>query len=272
MALARKHSITHFNAPSGDIEGALNFASDNPFKNALIISNLTQLKNDCSIAIKQSLTGNPAVASLYKDLPFNAVALMVEAKEDLAGLFEDLAPKNPQLRDKPIYGLYDLKTTELIQSCFKVTEKTPEIKMTIGNTKIPEIDYNTNLYRLERLTIQDIVQISHLYGLVPSMAWTPRALTLGPYFGVYYNEHLVSIAGVHFAIETVAEIGNVVTHFKHRRQNLAYLCTKAVAECLRNSYENIFLCVFADNLSAIKLYEKMGFVKSEDLFLVQYYI
>ena len=272
MALARKHDIIHFDALSGDIEKVLNFALINPFKNALIISNLTQLKNDCSIAIKQSATGNPVVVSLCKDLPFNAVALMVEAPEDLVALFDDLALKNPELHDKPIYGLYDLKTTALIESCFKVTEKTPEIKMTIGNTEIPEINYDTNLYRLERLTIQDIVQISHLYGLVPSMAWTPRALTLGPYFGVYYNEHLVSIAGVHFAIQSVAEIGNVVTHFKHRRQNLAYLCTKAVAEYLRNSCDNIFLCVFADNLSAIKLYKKMGFVKSEDLFLVQYYI
>lgn len=272
MALAEKHGTTRFDIPAGYIETALNFALDNPLENALIISNLTQLKNDCSIVIKQSSMGNPVVASFYKDLPFNAVALMAEEAEDLFGLFEDLTLKNPELRDKPIYGLYNLKTAALIESCFKVTEKTPEIKMTIGSIDIPEINYDTNLYRLERLTIQDIVQISHLYGLVPSMAWTPKALALGPYFGVYYNEHLVSIAGVHFAIETVAEIGNVVTHFKHLRHNLAYLCTKAVAESLRNSCENIFLCVFADNLSAIKLYEKMGFVKAEDLLLVQFYI
>jgi len=272
MALAKKHDIANFDTPSRDIERALNFALNNPLKNGLVISNLTQLKNDCSIVVKQSSTGNPVVASFYRDLPFNAVALLVEEAEDLVGLLEDLSLKNPELRDNPIYGLYDLKTAELVESCFKVTGKTPEIKMTLGNTEIPEINYDTNLYRLERLTTQDIVQISHLYRLVPSMAWTPKALALGPYFGVYYDEHLVSIAGVHFANETVAEIGNIVTHFKHLRQNLAYLCTKAVVESLRNSCDNIFLCVFADNLSAIKLYEKMGFVKAEDLFLVQFYI
>jgi len=272
MALAKKQNMVHFESAYGDIKRALNFALDNPIKNALIISNLTQLKNDCSVTVKQSLNSNPIAASFYKDLPFNSVALMVETVEDLHGLIEELAKKNPQLRDKPIYGLYDTETTALIESCFKVTEKTPEIKMAINSMVIQEIDYDSNRYRLERLTVQDIVQISHLYGLVPSMAWTPKALTFGPYFGVYYNEHLVSIAGVHFATETIAEIGNVVSHFKHRRQNLAYLCTKAVIENLRNSCENIFLCVFADNDSAIKLYEKMGFTKIEDLLLVQYYI
>jgi GNAT superfamily N-acetyltransferase len=272
MALAKKQSATNFLNPGGDIKTAINFALGDPFRNAFIISNLTQLKNDCSLVIKQSASGDPIAASLYKDLPFNAVALMVETAKDLNWLLAELASKNTQLRDKPVYGLYNTKTTMLIEKCFKVTEMTPEVKMTIGNIEIPEIDYDDNLYRLERLTIQDIVQISHLYGLVPSMAWTPRALALGPYFGVYHDEHLVSIAGVHFAIEAVAEIGNIVTHFKHRRQNLAYLCTKAVVDSLRNSCENIFLCVFADNESAIRLYEKMGFVKSEDLYLVQYYI
>lgn len=272
MALAKKQNMIHFDSASGNIKKILNFALDNPLKNAFIISNLTQLKNDCSVTYKQSLNGNPVAASFYKDLPFNAVALMVETAEDLHELIEELSQKNPQLRDKPIYGLYDVETAALIESCFKVTEKTLEIKMTIDNTVTPDISYDSKSYKLERLTVQDIVQISHLYGLVPSMAWTPKALTFGPYFGIYYNEHLVSIAGVHFATDAIAEIGNVVTHFKHRRQNLAYLCTKAVIENLRNSCENIFLCVFADNDPALKLYEKMGFIKSEDLFLVRYYI
>ena len=103
------------------------------------------------------------------------------------------------------------------------------------------------------------------------MAWTPKSLSFGPYYGAFSKNSLVCLAGVHFAVNGIAEIGNIVTHFKHRRQNLAYCCTKAVIELLRNTCDNIFLCVLADETSAIKLYEKMGFVKIEDLNLVQYF-
>ena len=89
------------------------------------------------------------------------------------------------------------------------------------------------------------------------MAWTPQMLEHGPYFGVYFDDMLVSIGGVHFTTKWATEIGNVVTHFEHRRQNLAYKCTKAVSDNLHNTCHNIFLCVSADNIPAIRLYEKV---------------
>ena len=255
-----------------DIERALEYALKNPLKNAIIISNLTQLKADCSSTILQTGENEYAVGSFYMDLPFYNIALMAEKPSEVKELVEQFAARHPQLKEGPVYGLYDALTLKLVEANFRVTNKTKELQMAVDPDDVPDVPYDKSRYRLEKLTVQDIVQISHLYSLVPAMAWTPKALAFGPYYGLYCDEHLVSIAGVHFQTRWTSEVGNIVTHFKHRRQNLAYICTRAVINNLKAHSDNIFLCVIADNHSAIKLYEKMGFVKTDELFLTQFYI
>lgn len=254
------------------IEPALQLALENPLDNAPVIAQLTQLKQDCSIVVKLKDDTVTAIAGLYMDLPHNNIDFLANSVEDVRQLIDELVVKHPQLSHQPIFGLYSQKTVQLIENCYEVTQKTPEIKMVLDTNKIPEVPIETSKYRIVKLTTHDREQISHLYSLIPSMTWTPLLLTFGPYYGAYYNDDLVSIAGVQYATKWAAEIGNIVTHFKHRHRNLAYCCTKLAAEELKQSCENIFLCVFADNIPAIWLYEKMGFVKTDDLFLMQYYI
>ena len=253
------------------VKAALNQAAANPIQNAEIIADLTQLRNDCSISILDKGDGRYAIASYYMDLPYYNISLMVETSDDVVALVSDLILHHPELRDQPIYGLYDRKTSEIIESNFEVTRNIRELKMTVDYNTVTNIEFDTELYRMERLTTNDIIQISHLYSIVPAMEWTPKALEFGPYFGIYSAENLVSIAGVQFMTELVAEIGNVVTHFKHRRRNLAYATTKAVMDAIAGRTRNPFLCVNGDNEPAILLYEKMGFVKYQDLYLLQYY-
>jgi GNAT superfamily N-acetyltransferase len=264
---------TNIIKPSGElIERALDQLNKNPLKNAEIIANLTQLKNDCSISIIDKGSGCHAIASYYMDLPFYNISFAIESVSDLLALISDLVLRHPELKSQPVYGLYDHAVARIIEHCFDVANKITEIKMTVDPRIISEIDFDRSKYRLESLTTDDIVQISHLYSIVTAMEWTPKALEFGPYYGVFNEENLVSIAGVQYATELVAEIGNIVTHFEHRRKNLAYAATKAVVDALRNRTKHQFLCVLADNEPAIRLYEKMGFVRYENLYLLQYYI
>ncbi len=272
MAVATDQTRADIKIVDKNIDSALRLALKDPLANADIIADLTQLKQDCSIAVKSIDNEAIAIASYYTDLPYNSLSLLVNSEDDTRQLIDELTGKHPQLRREPVFGLYTKTVTEIIEHCYKIIQKTPEIKMVLNNPDIPERLIDNSRYRLERLITQDLVQISHLYSLESAMDWTPKALTYGPYYGVYSGDDLVSIAGVQFAIKWAAEIANVVTHFKHRRQNLAYCCTKSVADKLKESCDNIFLCVLADNAPAIKLYEKMGFVKTEELYLVQYFI
>ncbi len=272
MAVAANNSQAIIEIVNQNIEPALRFALKNPLENSLTIANLTQLRQACSIAVKLSNNEVAAVASFNTDLPFYDIALSARSDEDTRCLFRELTRKHPQLLRSPVFGLYNMKTAKIIEKYNHVISKIHELKMVLSADEIPAIAFDSSRYKLERLTTADLVQISHLYRLVPAMAWTPKLLTLGPYYGVYYKNNLVCIAGVHFTTKWVTEIGNIVTHFKHCRQGLAYWCTKSVINAVKNTCSQIFLCVLADNTPAIRLYEKMGFVKTEDLYLVQYYI
>jgi GNAT superfamily N-acetyltransferase len=251
---------------------ALDLALADPLNNAIIIADLTQLNTDCSLLAKIEDNRPLALASYYKDLPFCSVGFLVNSIVDIIELTGELVQLHPELSEKVIYGLHNSKIAELINGCFKNVEAMTELQMVLRNPSISDIAIDASQYRIERLTAGDLVQISHLYSLVPAMAWTPKALNYGPCYGAFYHDTLVCIAGVHFATKWAAEIGNIVTHPKHRRLNLAYACTKAVADALRGASENIFLCVMADNFSAIKLYEKMGFVTHQELYLMRYRI
>jgi GNAT superfamily N-acetyltransferase len=251
---------------------ALKLAITDPLDNSLIIADLTQLKADCSIFIKNRSGKPSAIASYYRDLPFNSIALKIKNSEDIIELIGELANNYPKLKEEPIFGLYNEKTAKYIQQCFEVENVIVELQMALCRSPISDILFDKSQYRLERLTTDDLVQISYLYSLVPAMAWTPKALAFGPCYGVYYRDKLVSIAGVHFLTKWAAEIGNIVTHPKHRRLNLAYACTKAVADALVENTQNVFLCVVEDNEPAVKLYEKMGFVTHQKLYMLRYRI
>ncbi len=262
------HGLVHGNS----IGPLLNLATRNALDNALIIADLTQLRADCSIAARCVDDIPVAIASYYMDLPFNSLALLADNSVDAGYVIRVLANRHPKLKEEPTWGLYTEKIVSFIEATFGIINIVPECQMVLRSDNIPELAFDKSQYRLEQLTAADMVQIARLYSLVPAMAWTPKALNFGPYYGVYYGENLVSIAGVHFSTRWSAEIGNVVTHPKHRRSNLAYATTRAVAEALRKTTDTIFLCVMADNEPALRLYQKMGFVTYQMLYLTQFMI
>ena len=115
-----------------------------------------------------------------------------------------------------------------------------------------------------RLSMDDAHSLRELYTISGTPAWTPNALSLGPFYGVRNSEGtLVSVAGVHFVTEYGSEIGNIATHPDYRRKGYAECCVAAVTQELLKNSARVLLHFFADNTGAQKLYERMGFVYSE---------
>jgi RimJ/RimL family protein N-acetyltransferase len=82
-----------------------------------------------------------------------------------------------------------------------------------------------------------------------------------PTYGVFLKGKLVSYAGSFLQLPQVWMIGGVFTHPDHRNKGYATLATSAVTkEALKNA-EEAALFVRADNYSAIKAYEKIGYKK-----------
>ena len=102
-------------------------------------------------------------------------------------------------------------------------------------------------------------------------AWSPLMFDMGPYYGVWYNGELVAAAGVHFVTPFIAQIGNVFTHPEYRGRGFATAATMSVIQQLRRmGIQIISLIVAADNAPAIRIYERLGFIKERELVFAHY--
>jgi GNAT superfamily N-acetyltransferase len=86
----------------------------------------------------------------------------------------------------------------------------------------------------------------------------------GVFFGVREGTELVAAAGTHLvsAEESVAAVGNIYTRRDHRKRGLATCLTGAVAsELKQRGIRTVALNVHGHNEAAIRVYERLGFVK-----------
>lgn len=120
-----------------------------------------------------------------------------------------------------------------------------------------------------RLGPADLGQLGLLYadgketGEVPDFFF-PSMLKDGVFFGIREAGELVAAAGTHLAVpsEGVAAVGNVYTRRDRRGCGLAARTTSAVVnELLRMNVATIALNVGRNNEVAIRVYERMGFLR-----------
>jgi predicted GNAT family acetyltransferase len=103
---------------------------------------------------------------------------------------------------------------------------------------------------------QEMVALAHL--TVPG-PFAARTYQLGQFLGVKKGGKLVAMAGERMRFPGYAEVSGVCTHPDHRGKGYAAALMRAVAERMMAQGETPFLHSYADNLSAIRLYESLGF-------------
>jgi ribosomal protein S18 acetylase RimI-like enzyme len=114
------------------------------------------------------------------------------------------------------------------------------------------------------LTLTDADRLRALYTLGGGDAFAPSQIAQGVFYGIEHHGQLVAAAGTHLISATygVAAVGNVMTHPRQRGQGYATLATQAVcAELACRRIQTIVLNVGQDNPAAIRVYEKLGFVR-----------
>ncbi|MEM3536389.1 MAG: GNAT family N-acetyltransferase [Candidatus Bathyarchaeia archaeon] len=80
-----------------------------------------------------------------------------------------------------------------------------------------------------------------------------------PLYGVSIDNELVAYAGSFLQLPQVWMIGGVYTHPNHRNKGYATLATSAITEEALKSADAAALFVRADNTTAIRVYEKIGY-------------
>jgi GNAT superfamily N-acetyltransferase len=120
-----------------------------------------------------------------------------------------------------------------------------------------------------RLGPADLGELARLYddgkesGEVPDFFF-PSMLQDGVFFGIREAGELVAAAGTHLVApsEGVAAVGNVYTRRDHRGRGLAACTTSTVVgELLRTNVATIALNVSRNNDVAIRVYERLGFLR-----------
>jgi ribosomal protein S18 acetylase RimI-like enzyme len=95
----------------------------------------------------------------------------------------------------------------------------------------------------------------------PGNWFDPRMLETGCYCGIREGDELVSVSGIHlFSPEyRVAALGNIATRPDRRGRGLGLRVTAALCRRLLQEVDHVGLNVRADNRSAIRIYERLGF-------------
>lgn len=94
-----------------------------------------------------------------------------------------------------------------------------------------------------------------------------RCIRYGITYGIYDGRELVSFASGNGTLENVAHIAPVYTLQKFRRRGYATSACSALVRELLNNNEKTILFVSEKNVAALKVYEKIGFVRTGHTFL-----
>jgi ribosomal protein S18 acetylase RimI-like enzyme len=115
---------------------------------------------------------------------------------------------------------------------------------------------------IQRLNSSYREQLRDLYKSVyPGNYFDDRMLTTGKYFGFLVEDKVLAVSGVHvYSPEyKIAVLGNIVTSPACRNLGYASLLTSRLCEELVSENCTVCLNVKDDNVSAILVYEKLGF-------------
>jgi predicted GNAT family acetyltransferase len=108
----------------------------------------------------------------------------------------------------------------------------------------------------------DVPQMLALTALTDPGPFRARTIELGTYLGLRYDGELIAMAGERYRLPGYTEISAVCTHPEHRGRGLATRLIRAVAAGIEQRGDRPFLHTGTSNLTAIRLYETLGFTVS----------
>ena len=114
-------------------------------------------------------------------------------------------------------------------------------------------------YACEELSNSNIQEMVALAALTQPGPFAARTHELGAYLGIRRNEHLVAMAGERLRLPGYTEISAVCTHPLHRGHGYASSLVSTLIRRITARSEIPFLHVAAENLSAVSVYENLGF-------------
>lgn len=114
----------------------------------------------------------------------------------------------------------------------------------------------------------DAAEMLTLAAVTEPGPFLPQTHRMGQFFGVRVDGRLVAMAGERMRFPGYAEVSGVCTHPDHRSQGLARRLSIRVMSSIRARGETPFLHAWKTNVTAIRLYESLGFAYRCDVRVV----
>ncbi len=245
---------------------ALAFLRASPYRNALPLSNASQLREHCDVLVAQQDSRVIGVMSFYHDLPILNLTFAAKQREVAGALLDALAELQPRFRAESFYALLPAQRFAWLSQYVAVEESEIEFQMVVE----PEVLRTPDAPAARRLSEADLPAMTALAEAAGLSVWHAGTLALGPAFGCFADGRLVAMAATHFATAEVVEIGHIATHPDYRRRGYASACTTALATAAFALAPRVFLMVLEHNAPALTTYQRLGFRSMERFHLTRF--
>lgn len=249
-----------------NLPAALAFLRASPYRNALPLSNVNQLREHCDVLVAMQGSRVVGVMSFYHDLPILNLTFAAKQREVAGALLHALAELQPRFRADPFYALLPAQRFAWLSQYVAVEESEIEFQMVVE----PEVLRMPGGRVARRLSDADVPAMTALAEAAGLSVWHAGALALGPAFGCFADGQLVAMAATHFATSEVVEIGHIATHPDYRRRGYASACTAALAAAAFALAPRVFLMVLEHNAPALAAYQRLGFRSMERFHLTRF--
>ncbi|MCC9071571.1 GNAT family N-acetyltransferase [Flavobacterium sp. F-65] len=129
------------------------------------------------------------------------------------------------------------------------------LQMIINNRL--DIEIKENIVALT--TSEHIDALFELVSLVQPGYFKRKTALLGNYFGIFKDNKLIAVTGERMKMNDFTEVSAIVTHPDYTGQGYAKQLIAHAVNTIFDQNKTPYLHVVESNISAIKLYEKLGF-------------
>lgn len=137
----------------------------------------------------------------------------------------------------------------------------PLLQMIFDRAEAPPLAQQVAASEVSELSAADSAEMVELAALTNPGPFKKRTCELGTYVGIRRDGKLVAMAGERLKVPGYTEVSAVCTHPDHTGHGYARILMSAVMERILNRGETPFLHVRENNLRAIELYLRLGFVR-----------